>query len=658
LRRFDAEARALEKSHHPAIVRYIAHGVAEEGRPYLAMEWVDGETLCARLRRGPLALREVLTLGQRIAEGLEAAHALGIVHRDIKPSNVMLPGRDIAQAKIADFGLARPMGAVVVVDEMLGANGTSVSARRATATGTIVGTPGYMAPEQAHGMPDLDGRADLFSLGCLLFRCLTDTEAFEGSRALTALAKLVLLSPMRVRELRPEVPAALDDLVDRLLSKERECRPASAAEVCGVLAAIEAPSGEAKVQEVLASLEPGTSFGRYLLEGRLGAGGMGELFRAHDTVLGRSVALKLLRRSPDAETSALLVREARVAATLSHPNIVTIYDAGEHEGVPYVAMECISGDTLRALMGRPREAAEQVSWLIEIARGLVAAHRAGVVHGDVKPENVMVTGDGAVKLLDFGLAAAVPGSIMGTPAYMAPEQIRGEAIDGRADQFAWGVVAYELLTGGTPWFRSDDPAAILGSVLVQVPDFELLEAELSNAAIGGFRARKVASVVRRALSKASEDRFASMDALLSDLEAGAMRAVTLHLPPSRRSGSRSLGRLAWSTLVLLAAGLGVYFGRPLVNAPAANGCPANVFCLWDNIGFKGKRVEFTVDVSDLRSYDFNDAASSMINNTERVVNMYSDINYSKLCYQASPHSVDKTLVNDHCDGVVSSIKFQ
>ena len=113
-----------------------------------------------------------------------------------------------------------------------------------------------------------------------------------------------------------------------------------------------------------------------------------------------------------------------------------------------------------------------------------------------------------------------------------------------------------------------------------------------------------------------------------------------------------------SLLVLLAAGLGVYFGRPLVNAHPANGCPANVFCLWDNADFRGKRVEFTVDVSNLETYDFNDAATSMINNTGRVVNLYSDIDYSRLCYQASPNSEDRTLANDGCDGVVSSIKFQ
>ncbi|HWL86695.1 MAG TPA: serine/threonine-protein kinase, partial [Polyangiaceae bacterium] len=176
LRRFDTEAEALEKVHHPAIVRHIAHGLGEGGQRFLAMEWVEGETLGARLRRGPLGVAEVVRLGRRIADALTAAHAVGLLHRDVKPSNVLLPNKDIDQAKLADFGLARPTAP------------ESAEEVHATATGIIVGTPGYMAPEQAHGVPDLDGRADLFSLGCLLFRCLTDVEAFGGSRALTALA--------------------------------------------------------------------------------------------------------------------------------------------------------------------------------------------------------------------------------------------------------------------------------------------------------------------------------------------------------------------------------------------------------------------------------------------------------------------------------------
>jgi len=210
-RRFANEIEALESLADPAIVRYIAHGVLDDGQPYLAMEWIEGESLAERLQRGPLALSEVLALGARVASALHAAHARGVIHRDIKPGNVLLPAGKIEEAKVADFGLSRFVGAPHVTSEGLG-----------------LGTPGYAAPEQVRGEVDLDERADLFSLGCLLFRCLTNEEAFGGDEALTVIARLVLEEPPRARSLRADVPPDLDELIAQLLAKAREERPASA----------------------------------------------------------------------------------------------------------------------------------------------------------------------------------------------------------------------------------------------------------------------------------------------------------------------------------------------------------------------------------------------------------------------------------------------
>ena len=544
LRRFDAEAHALETLRHPAIVRYVAHGVSGDGERYLAMEWIDGETLAARLQRRALDVHEVVTVGRRIAEALTSGHALGILHRDIKPSNVLLPDRAIEQAKLADFGLARSMGV-----ERIGDGGS-----KGTATGTIVGTPGYMAPEQAHGIADLDGRADLFSLGCLLFRCLTDVEPFDGSRALTALAKLVLLEPPRVADLRPEIPAALDELVAALLAKERDLRPASAQAVREALEHIEEEVQRSPVQPVRRDVElsPGSIFGRYVLEERLGAGGMGELFRAVDTTLSRPVALKVLRGSPDRETLARLVREARAAAALNHPNIVTIYDVGVHEKIPFLASECIAGKDLRTYVGDPSvDLRRRIRWLMEVAGGLDAAHQAGVVHGDVKPDNVMIGDDGAVKIVDFGLATAVSAGVMGTPAYMAPEQIRGDHLDERTDQFAWGVTAYELVTGGLPW-PGDDPLATMASVLEGQPHDVHLPHEIG-------------SVIRRAMSKQPEDRFPTMAALLAALERSARVA------PVRKR----FHNLGWITASLVALGLGLHAYLPQkASAPSEKTAPS------------------------------------------------------------------------------------
>ena len=558
LRRFDAETAALEKLRYPAIVRHIAHGIGDEGQPYLAMEWVDGETLASKLRRERLDVCEVIAIARRIADALAAVHSLGILHRDIKPSNVLLPGGDLEQGKLADFGLARSMES---------------SQANATMTGVIVGTPGYMAPEQAHGVRDLDGRADLFSLGCLLFRCLTDTEAFEGSRALTALAKLVLLEPSRVSSLRPDVPPALDDLVGSLLSKEREHRPPSAAVVRDTLDRIaEAAPADASLRRFSVRervpestrFVSGTSFGRYVLGRRIGAGGMGELYVAHDTTLDRKVALKVLRRSPDGQATEHLLREARAAATLSHPNVVTIYDVGEYEGVPFLAMEYIAGRSLRDYVGEASpDLDRRIGWMGEVARGLAAAHHAGIVHGDVKPENVMVADDGAVKILDFGLATAVPDCIMGTAAYMAPEQIRGEALDGRVDQFAWGVTAYELVTGRLPW-PGHDTLEMLASVLADDPS-DAVRASLPS---------EISTAILKTLRKQRDERFPTMDSLIPVLApstASTQRSTVVKAPASP---SKKRKHVVWLASAILTALVALTVAVVVVRAAHPHEAPA------------------------------------------------------------------------------------
>lgn len=194
------------------------------------------------------------------------------------------------------------------------------------------------------------------------------------------------------------------------------------------------------------SVRPGDRIGSYTIDRRLGVGGMGEVWRARDARLGRDVAIKLLlpHVSNTTERVRALEHEARAAGTLNHVNVVTVYDVGEHRGTPYLVTECLEGESLRARLGRgplPLGAALDVA--LQVARGLGAAHERGIVHGDLKPENVFLTADGRAKILDFALAA-------GTLGYMAPEQARGEAIDGRADIFALGVTLHESLVGRRP----------------------------------------------------------------------------------------------------------------------------------------------------------------------------------------------------------------
>ncbi|WP_437622198.1 serine/threonine-protein kinase [Sorangium sp. So ce1151] len=222
LSRFAREARILDQLRDPAVVRYIAHGVTGASRPYLVMEWLDGEDLAARLARAELTVAESLTLVQRLAGALAAVHALGVVHRDIKPSNIFLCDGRVELARLIDFGIARPQSVTAVV----------------TRTNSAVGTLGYMAPEQARGSADLDARADVFALGCVLFECLTGQPAYAGGNPMAVLAKLLLASPPRVRDERPDVPEDIDALVERMLRREPARRPADGAALLAELEAL------------------------------------------------------------------------------------------------------------------------------------------------------------------------------------------------------------------------------------------------------------------------------------------------------------------------------------------------------------------------------------------------------------------------------------
>lgn len=222
--RFKKEATALARLEHPGIVGYVAHGETAEGEAYLAMEWLEGESLGGRLEAGALGIDQTVRLGWQVADALAFAHERGVVHRDLKPSNLFFHrAADQETVKILDFGIAR-----------LADSETDI-----TRTGELLGTPGYLAPEQARGSKDLGPRADLFSLGCVLYRCVTGERAFGGEDVLSVLAKLILYQPPTPRSLRPDLPRSLDALIMQLLEKAPEARPESAAAVRDELGRIE-----------------------------------------------------------------------------------------------------------------------------------------------------------------------------------------------------------------------------------------------------------------------------------------------------------------------------------------------------------------------------------------------------------------------------------
>ncbi|WP_437954294.1 protein kinase [Sorangium sp. So ce119] len=218
--RFQREARLLAELRHRAIPRHVAHGVSDQGQHYLAMEWLEGEDLAARLARGPLDVDEGLALVHRVAEALALVHAHGVIHRDLKPANLFLQGGRLDQVKILDFGIARDAAVTGGLTE----------------PGVALGTPAYMAPEQARGELDIDARADVYALGCLLFECLTGQQPFWAEHTFAVLVKVLFEDAPRPSTLRAEVPETVDLLTAWLMTKDREGRPENAAVAASALA--------------------------------------------------------------------------------------------------------------------------------------------------------------------------------------------------------------------------------------------------------------------------------------------------------------------------------------------------------------------------------------------------------------------------------------
>ena len=299
------------------------------------------------------------------------------------------------------------------------------------------------------------------------------------------------------------------------------------------------------------TLSPGTRLGPYEIVAPLGAGGMGEVWRARDDRLGREVALKVL--PPDAAADADRMRrfelEARSASALNHPAILTVYDFGSEGGVSYLVTELLVGRTMRQVLAEgPVPALRALDWASQVALGLSAAHGKGIVHRDLKPENLFVTEDGRVKILDFGLAkhtspsshggshvdTAAPlgtaeGTLLGTVGYMAPEQVRAEAVDERADLFALGAVLYELLSGKKAFGR-ESPAETLVATLMDTP------------VLPSGHDFRVADLVSRCLARSREERIQSARRLAEEIE--ALRGIDSKLSSgARRTSGRKTSAL-------------------------------------------------------------------------------------------------------------------
>ena len=279
------------------------------------------------------------------------------------------------------------------------------------------------------------------------------------------------------------------------------------------------------------SISPGSRLGPYEVLSPLGAGGMGEVYRARDTRLGREVAVKVLPASflSDPDRLHRFEQEAKAASLLNHPNITAVHDIGQHDGAPYVVQELLEGETLRGrLAGGALPVRKAIDYAIQLAHGLAAAHEKGIVHRDLKPENLFLTKDGRVKILDFGLAkltqpqsqggpqtnvptvaSTEPGVVMGTLGYMSPEQVKGLSADQRSDIFAFGAILYEMLSGQRAFHR-DSAAETMSAILREEPP----DLSVTNQNIQP----RLERIVRHSLEKNPEQRFHSAHDLAFDLE--------------------------------------------------------------------------------------------------------------------------------------------
>ena len=329
-------------------------------------------------------------------------------------------------------------------------------------------------------------------------------------------------------------------------------------------------------------LAPGARIGPYEVVGWIGAGGMGEVYRARDPRLARDVAIKLLPETLASDASRLrrFEQEARAAGQLNHPNILAVYDIGTHAGAPFIVSEFLDGASVREhLETGPLPSRKAIGYARQVIEGLAAAHDKGIVHRDLKPDNLFITNEGRVKILDFGIAKLLrptdesvretglqtetePGTIMGTVGYMSPEQLRGEAVDHRSDLFSFGAILYEMLTG-FPAFARATTVESMAAILKEDPP-ELFSAGLPPA---------FARIVSRCLEKTREARFQSAREVafgldvVSDTDQGQARATGTSA--GRRHLSRALLAMAL-VAVSLAAAAGFWLRRDALTAPVEN----------------------------------------------------------------------------------------
>lgn len=616
LARFLDEARVQAQLNHPGVAQVLEAASDEHGEPYTVVEYVEGRSLADVRQRAvqlgtkidwPEAVAMAIELGMALSHVHERSGAdgtpLGIVHRDLSPQNVMVGFS--GELKLIDFGTARGQNrrchtVAGVVFAKPGYVAPEV-ARQEVGDGRIdVYAMGVMLWELCAGKRLLSGDPQVHledvararfnapelastrgiprELDVVITKLLAndpDERYTNASLAAKDLVKVLQLAPSKeggerglrgriaglMKQLWPSEPARSRAEFAKLLKESRHLRTE---------AVTPSSSKVAELAQRDTGSDPNVLLGTpYRLGKKIGEGASGEVFEAEHVELGRKLAVKVLAPTHSSAVSSVdrFRREARVVANLTHKNLVHLHDFGKSlDGRVFLAMDLLDGETLDSY-GRFSEDAdsgamrglgyrEAVSIAVQVTHALEAAHDAGLVHRDIKPQNLFVTREGTVKLLDFGVAMCVSEvagedtirargfAIFGTPEYMSPEQVAGEPVDGRCDIYALGCVLYQMLTGACP-FEGASGVTIMGRKLRETPEAPSLVAK------DRVIPPALEAVVMRALATAREDRFADAREMRAALESALQRT-------DRRRGMGklvvSLAGIA-SLAVLLAGGV-------------------------------------------------------------------------------------------------------
>lgn len=513
--RFIREAKIMVRLQHPNLVQLYDFGTLGEDSFFMVLELIRGESVLQRMQQlRTIPLDAAIEMIRGAAAGLQKAHQNGVVHRDISPDNLMLVQDDEGKEKVKllDFGIAKPT---------LEAGNTFTQVNR------FLGKPEYCSPEQCGKLKageKIDGRSDIYSLAITFYQMVTGNLPFQARSAHGYWMKHLQEIPPRLStNFAPdEIPEPLDLLIERCLAKNRDDRPASMQEFLDELEWI-SPTGKISVAKARAhDLAAGDMFlGRYKIEQKLGEGSVGSVvYKAMDNMLETPVALKAIPLSAAGGKSSFkrFKRGVILGRKVVHPNLCRIYEFGEGEGLQYLAQEFIFGQTLEQILVKKSKlpVSEALQIIRQILLALSEMHRAGIVHRDVKPRNIMINAEAHAWIVDFALAISIEtphttktGALIGTPYYMAPEQFRGKNVDSRADLYSLGIVLYEMITGKVPF---------TGSTPMEVIEAHLKSQPVSPREYLPGIPPLLEKIILKALQKESADRYQSADQMLHELD--------------------------------------------------------------------------------------------------------------------------------------------